>query len=99
VSAEPRSEAAKVVPWFIARFRGPGFVGPFFTDSAGYVFGDERPLFGAGIDVSAAVKDYLGLGSLGLVDWRFVQQTEVPPGPWSNVYSRRVAETSAEGGG
>jgi hydroxymethylpyrimidine pyrophosphatase-like HAD family hydrolase len=30
-----KSEAAKVVPWFIARFRGPGFVGPFFTDSAG----------------------------------------------------------------
>jgi hypothetical protein len=54
------------------------------------VFGDERPLFGAGIDVSPDVKDYLGLGSFGLVDWRFVEQTEVPPGPWSNVYSRRV---------
>ena len=46
-----------------------------------------------------AFKDYLGLWSLGLVDWRFVDQTEVSPGPWSNVYSRTVAETSPEGGG
>jgi hypothetical protein len=62
-------------------------VGPFHTDSAGYVFGDERPSpnvnCGAGIDVSPAVRDYLGLTSLDLVDWRFVEQTDVPVGPWS----------------
>jgi len=50
------------------------------------VFGDERPLqnvnHGAGIDVSPAVRDYLGLGSLGLVDWRFIEEAEVPIGPW-----------------
>jgi hypothetical protein len=105
-----KPEAAKVVPWFIAQFRGVGSsvckghwlkirhgakicyaqwedAGPFSTDSSGYVFGDERPLpnvnHGAGIDVSPAIRDYLGLGSLGLVDWRFVEQTEVPIGPWS----------------
>ena len=53
-------------------------VGPFNTDLGGYVFGDERPLpnpnHGAGIDVSPAVRDYLGLGSLSLVDWRFVER-------------------------
>jgi hypothetical protein len=38
---------------------------------------------GAGIDVSPAVRDYLGLGPLGLVDWRFVEQAQVPAGPWS----------------
>ena len=48
-------------------------VGPFRTDSAGYVFGNERPPpnanRGAGIDVSPAVRDYLGLGSLDVVDF------------------------------
>jgi hypothetical protein len=62
-------------------------VGPFYTDSAAYVFGDGRPSpnvnHGAGVDVSPGVRDYLGLGSLGLVDWRFVEQAEVPAGPWS----------------
>jgi hypothetical protein len=66
-------------------------VGPFRTDSAAYVFGDERPSrnlnHGAGIDVSPAVRDYLGLGPIDLVDWRFVEQVEVPVGPWS-VYDR-----------
>jgi hypothetical protein len=109
-----KAEAAKVVPWFIAGFRGPGCsvckghwleirhglktcyaqwedVGPFCTDSAGYVFGEERPSpnvnHGAGIDVSPAVRDYLGLGSLDLVDWRFVEMSEVSAGPWS-LYDR-----------
>jgi hypothetical protein len=86
-----KAEAAKIVPWFIASFRGPGQnvckgrwleirhglkscyaqwedVGPFRTDSAGYVFGNERPSpnvnRGAGIDVSPGVRDYLGLRSL-----------------------------------
>jgi hypothetical protein len=62
-------------------------VGPFNSDSAGYVFGDQRPFpnanHGAGIDVSPAVRDYLGAGSQGLVDWRFVEEVEVPARPWS----------------
>ena len=61
-------------------------VGPFRTDSAGYVFGNERPSpnvnRGAGIDVSPGVRDYLGLRSLDAVDWRFVEQAEIPAGPW-----------------
>jgi hypothetical protein len=61
-------------------------VGPFRTDHGAYVFGDERPSrnlnHDAGIDVSPAVRDYLGLGPLDLVDWRFVEETEVPAGPW-----------------
>jgi hypothetical protein len=61
-------------------------VGPFRTDLAAYVFGVERPSsnlnHAAGIDVSPAVRDYLGLGPVDLVDWRFVEQVEVPAGPW-----------------
>lgn len=78
-------------------------VGPFRTDSAGYVFGDERPLpnvnHGAGIDVSPAVRDYLGLGSLGLVDWRFVEQADVPIGPWSTAGRLENMEATFVGSG
>jgi hypothetical protein len=61
--------------------------GPFRTDHWQYVFGNERPRpnlnRGAGLDVSPAVRDYLGLGSLDVCDWRFVEFREVPPGPWA----------------
>ena len=60
--------------------------GPFRTDHWQYVFGDARPLpnlnGGAGLDVSPAVRDYLGISSIDVTDWRFVDVREVPPGPW-----------------
>jgi len=60
--------------------------GPFRTDHFQYVFGNERPTpnanFGAGLDVSPAVRDYLGLQPTDLTDWRFVGVQDVPPGPW-----------------
>ncbi len=61
-------------------------VGPFETTDFDYVFGDARPRTkgnkGAGLDVSPAVRDFLGLRSGGLADWRFVELDEVPAGPW-----------------
>jgi hypothetical protein len=73
-------------------------VGPFHTDSAAYVFGDGRPSsnvnHGAGIDVSPAVRDYLGLGPIDLVDWRFVDQAELPVGPWSLYNRPQIVEAS-----
>jgi hypothetical protein len=73
-------------------------VGPFRTDHAAYVFGEERPSpnlnHGAGIDVSPAVRDYLGLGHLDLVDWRFADQAEVPAGPWSLYNRPQIVEES-----
>jgi hypothetical protein len=60
--------------------------GPFRTDHFQYVFGNERPKpnanFGAGLDVSPAVRDYLGLQSTDVTDWQFVEVQDVPPGPW-----------------
>jgi hypothetical protein len=60
--------------------------GPFRTDHWQYVFGDERPASnvnrGAGIDLSPAVRDYLGLNGIDAVDWRFVDESQVPHGPW-----------------
>lgn len=61
-------------------------VGPFETDDVNYVFGTARPKNsknnGAGLDISPAVRDYLGLKSGGKVDWRFVDLNEIPDGPW-----------------
>jgi hypothetical protein len=60
--------------------------GPFRTDHWQYVFGPERPRpnlnQGAGLDVSPAVRDYLGLANRDACDWKFVEFAEVPSGPW-----------------
>ncbi len=72
-------------------------VGPYQTDHWQYVFGDERPRPNcnrdAGLDVSPAVRDYLGLDSMGTCDWKFVDFFRVPRGPWAiygdnNTFSR-----------
>lgn len=61
--------------------------GPFRTDHWQYVFGNERPKpnlnKGAGLDVSPAVRDYLGLKETDVTDWKFVDFAQVPTGPWS----------------
>ncbi|HSI15875.1 MAG TPA: hypothetical protein VK961_27755 [Chthoniobacter sp.] len=61
--------------------------GPFRTDHWQYVFGMERPKpnlnQGAGLDVSPAMRDYLGLQSTDVTDWKFVEAREVPNGPWA----------------
>jgi hypothetical protein len=61
--------------------------GPFFTDHWQYAFGNERPKSNlnqnAGLDVSPAVRDYLGLDNIDVCDWRFVDIREVPAGPWA----------------
>ena len=60
--------------------------GPFRTDHFQYVFGNERPKpnlnHGAGLDVSPAVRDYLGLQPTDVTDWQFVDVKDVSAGPW-----------------
>ncbi len=72
-------------------------VGPYQTDHWQYVFGNERPRPNpnkdAGLDVSPAVRDYLGLDSIDVCDWKFVDFFRVPRGPWAiygdnNTFSR-----------
>jgi hypothetical protein len=62
-------------------------VGPFATDHWQYVFGNERPRpnrnHDAGLDVSPAVRDYLGLRGLDVCDWKFVDFFLIPSGPWA----------------
>ncbi|HSI63721.1 MAG TPA: hypothetical protein VLE43_11400 [Candidatus Saccharimonadia bacterium] len=63
-----------------------GDCGPFVTDDADYVFGNARPKNvkndGAGLDISPAVRDYLGFRSGQQCDWKFVEEDDVPDGPW-----------------
>jgi hypothetical protein len=60
--------------------------GPWNTDDWQYVFGGSRPKTrqngGAGIDISPAIRDYLGLNSGEQCHWRFVEDAQVPFGPW-----------------
>ncbi|QTN32960.1 hypothetical protein HZ994_11710 [Akkermansiaceae bacterium] len=63
-------------------------VGPFETDHYQYVFGNEDARQnrnqGAGLDVSPAVRDFLGMSGKGVVEWKFVEEHEVPRGPWNS---------------
>ena len=60
--------------------------GPFRTDHFQYVFQNEKPKpnlnHAAGLDVSPAVRDYLGLQPTDVTDWQFVEVRDVSPGPW-----------------
>ena len=61
-----------------AGVRNGATAAPSGPDHYQYVFGDERPKpnlnQGAGLDVSPAVRDYLGSGpSFDTTDWRFVE--------------------------
>ena len=83
--------------------------GPFRTDNWQYVFGNERPKpnlnKGAGLDVSPAVRDYLGIDETDVTDWKFVDFSEVPSGPWSKfgdnntfvINARKAATILVEG--
>jgi len=83
--------------------------GPFRTDHWQYVFGNERPKpnlnKGAGLDVSPAVRDFLGMQDTDVTDWKFVEFSEVPRGPWSKhgdnntfvMHQRQTDKAMAEG--
>jgi hypothetical protein len=62
-------------------------VGPFQVDHWQYVFGNERPRpnrnYDAGLDVSPAVRDYLGMSGIDVCDWKFENVYAVPNGPWA----------------
>ncbi len=68
--------------------------GPFRTDHWQYVFDKERPKLnlnkGAGLDVSPAVRDFLGLDGTDHTDWKFVDFRDVPTGPWARYGSNNT---------
>lgn len=64
-------------------------VGPNEDDDIEYVFGSVPPknTFGAkaGIDISPAVRDCLKVAGVSQVDWQFVDDEDVPQGPWKEI--------------
>jgi len=68
-------------------------VGPFGENDAAYVFGSAAPSntqkSEAGLDVSPAVRDYLGISGIDKVNWQFVPESNVPAGPWKQVITTR----------
>jgi len=74
--------------------------GPWLTHDWEYVFGDKPPRNqsnqAAGIDISPAVRDYLGLASGQKVHWRFVEASQVPYGPWKKYGQDGVADPALE---
>lgn len=102
--------------WVVVRARGREAYaqwedcGPFRTDHWQYVFGNQRPLpnlnQGAGLDVSPALRDYLGMRGKDVTSWRFVEFRDVPRGPWAQfgenntfVQQRRRADSRFAGSG
>jgi hypothetical protein len=75
-------------------------VGPLRYDQAEYVFGPERPIgLGdnhAGLDVSPAVAEYLGIDhkDRALTSWRFVDDEDVRPGAWLKLDEQAVLYTA-----
>lgn len=67
--------------------------GPWVTDDWEYVFGTKPPKTtqngAAGIDLSPAIRDYIGIRSGQKVHWRFVEAGQVPYGPWKK-YGQEV---------
>ena len=60
-------------------------VGPYNTDDWDYVFDNKPPKAKVGLDVSPAVRDYLGLSGRDVTRWRFVDGKNVPKGPWKEI--------------
>jgi hypothetical protein len=64
-------------------------VGPYDMEDGHYVFGNATPDNDkddvAGLDVSPAVRDYLGLVLWDWIDWQFVDLEDVPEGPWKDT--------------
>ena len=63
--------------------------GPFGEDDVAYVFGNSGAANTrgekAGLDVSPAVRDFLGLNDVDNCDWGFISVDKVPPGPWKQT--------------
>jgi hypothetical protein len=72
-------------------------VGPFHEDDIEYVFGTApKPLNTegekAGIDLSPALRDCLGVDGSSNVEWRHVEENDVPQGPWKNIITTRASQ-------
>jgi hypothetical protein len=68
-------------------------VGPFGEDDFDWVFGSakkprNREGLKAGLDISPAAAEYLGIAGSDKTEWRFVEEKDVPDGPWKAIVTR-----------
>ncbi len=85
--------------WVEIRYKGTSCyaqwqdVGPSGENDFEWVFGSaEKPKnkFGlkAGLDISPATAQFLGIEDSARTEWRFVEASEVPDGPWKQIVTR-----------
>lgn len=85
---QPMGESAVKNRWIKIDYQGKTAyaqwqdAGPFGEDDANYVFGDAKPAASAGLDISPAAGDYLGMPGRAQTTWQFVESKDVPNGPW-----------------
>ena len=76
--------------------------GPWVTDDWEYVFGNRPPKAtqngSAGIDLSPSIRDYLGADSGTKIHWRFVEDGQVPYGPWKKYGDKPATQLAGAGG-
>jgi hypothetical protein len=72
--------------------------GPFGEDDTAYVFGSATPAntvdTKAGLDVSPAIRDYLGLADVDNCSWSFISAANVPTGPWKTIISTDLGDNT-----
>lgn len=75
--------------------------GPWVTDDWEYVFQGKPPKNtsnkNAAIDISPAIRDYLDLQSGQKCHWRFVEDAQVPYGPWKKYGMSQAAQPRSAG--
>lgn len=85
--------------WVEIRYKGKSCfaqwqdVGPYEENDFDWVFGSaQKPKnkFGlkAGLDISPAAAQYLGIEDSARTEWRFVDAAGVPDGPWKTIVTR-----------
>ncbi len=85
--------------WVEVRYKGKSCfaqwqdVGPSGEDDFDWVFGSaskpkNKSGMKAGLDISPAAAQYLGIEDSARTEWRFVEAAEVPDGPWKAIVTR-----------
>jgi hypothetical protein len=73
-------------------------VGPYEEDDLAYVFGAAQPKNTrgdkSGVDISPAIRDFLGLDDVDKVDWGLVPAQVVPDGPWKRIITTTPGTTA-----
>jgi hypothetical protein len=65
--------------------------GPNNCNDFNYVFGNNKPSYKIGLDISPAMASYLGLDGKDTTSWQFVDEIYIPEGPWKEIITKTDA--------